>query len=243
MQKEPIFYNDEIIKKIEGYEAEGCGIAVDDIFRYVQALIQTKRFQEADSLINSLLLEGNPNYTSQVARLLLYSFRINEAVQLIGSKKELNAYDYEILGKCFLKLGFVASAKRIFNKALEAELNFKVKDVVKRKLLEIYNYEHCGAFLEISYPAFVQSGQNLQVGHVVNLREDPEVIAGDASYDKSLNLKNFLVWKIEDDDIYLIPLTSRIRGTGYVIYKKDYPNIGKDRCVRDYICKSKKIIL
>ena len=229
-------------------------------YRTIKSFIDDNCFEDANVLLDDLIQKDDHRTYAPLAMLLVFAGRSEDALDIIRKKRlyygDVTPYDLLVVAKAKLRLGYINDAKNRLKYASKIATFQNQKDMlphIEKLLTMIDNYYNKKAFIEIEYSAFTKRGYKLEPGHVVRLNNSPEILAGEGNSDPFFNTRNFFIWKIEDNTIWLIPLCifnrecyiSEVdqngfpkKKKGYIIYKEDYPNVGRDRSVKDSFCKT-----
>ncbi len=226
----------DFIKVIENKLQYHDEVSFDDLCLYVQALIDDKQLDKANTIIDTLKENTDENKYGRIAQLLVFAYRSHDALSLLFSKKHFTAFDQFVIGKAFLRIGKVKKAKISLGKGFEKCRVEKTASDILNQIKLISNNEKHGSFIETEYAYFVKRGNTLEPGHVVFLKNDPEILSGEHNIDPLIRNRNFIIWKVEENMLYLIPISAKPCRFGYVMKKEDYPNVGKDRWIKDYAC-------
>ena len=101
----------------------------------------------------------------------------------------------------------------------------------------IYNNYKYNSFIKTEYKSFIENGNKLQKGHIVYLKNSPSRIHYG---DYKCAIRPYLIWNIQDETIYLFPLTTQCNKKTFIISKKKYPNNTQDMAVVNNTCKTTK---
>lgn len=209
----------------------------NEVYIYIMDLITNKMYDSANKVLDLLTDKELGSRRSQVANLLYYCYRCDEAIDQLLNKNFLTNQDYILTTKCYLRLGKVSLAKRVLERI---EKNDKLTDEIINKInyyKKIISYhEQENEFIEMEYSNFIRNGHTLIPGHVVYLKNTPLVLSGNGTKDEYLNFKTFAIYKIDKTGIYMIPLINSKKEFQYNIKKEDYPIVNKDRYIRSTVC-------
>ncbi len=228
---------DLVVEQLEKRLKSSKSIDFGSVYEFILSLIKDKRFDQANNLIDLLIEKDIGNRRSQVANLLYYCYRSDEAIAQLLEKKYLTSYDYTMIAKCYLRQGQVDSAFKLLENLKKNDNN--TEDIKKRidyyeRVIDFHDYE--GEVIETEYQWFKCNGNTLEPGHVVYLRNTPYVLSGNGNEDEHLNFKTFVIYKMDKTGIYMIPLRPGIKNFQYNIKKEDYPIVNKDRYIKTTVC-------
>ncbi len=228
---------DLVAEQLEKRLKSKKSIDFSSVYEFILSLIKDKRFDQANSLLDLLVEKDIGNRKSQVANLLYYCYRSEEAIDKLLEKKFLTTYDYTMIAKCYLRMGQVDNALKILEKLEKLDNN--TEDMKNRidyyeRVIDFHDYE--GEVIETEYPWFLRNGNVLEPGHVVYLKNTPYVLSGNGNEDDHLNFKTFAIYKIDKTGLYMIPLRPGIKNFPHNIKKEDYPIVNKDRYIKETVC-------
>ena len=101
--------------------------------------------------------------------------------------------------------------------------------LVKEYINRIEKHSETNCFLSLDFNIFLEKGYTLSAGDVVYVYDNKGLLEKD---DKKRVKRPILIWKIEKDKIYGIPLTTRIKAEKTKILKSKYINLKKDSALR-----------
>ena len=228
---------DLVAEQLEKRLKSKKSIDFGSVYEFIQSLINDKKYDMANSLLDLLIDKNIENRRSQIANLLYYCYRSDEAIEQLLEKKFLTTYDYTMIAKCYLRQGQVDNALKILEQLDKLDNN--TEDMKKRidyyeRVIDFHDYE--GEVIETEYPWFLRNGNVLEPGHVVYLKDTPYVLSGNGNEDDHLNFKTFAIYKIDKTGLYMIPLRPGTKNFPYNIKKEDYPIVNKDRYIKYTVC-------
>ena len=232
-----LYYNkdyDTFLELFENYIKEGYGLDENMIYCYINILLIKKRYDHAYKIIKMLEKNMNKyNTHEEISRLYLRCFKPKEAERVLLSK-EKPIHDYNLLIDIKLLEGKTEEAQEILEICLTN--NPREKDIERIKKYEkiIKNHIKKGAFIEIEYNCFKENGNKLEEGHIVFLKNNPESNI-EIKQDIKLNNIPYMIWKIENNKIYMFPVSSKEKRNQYKLFKQKYPNSIGDRIVKDNV--------
>lgn len=217
---------DNYIKKLNHFN-------YDIVFNYVELFIQDRKYDEACKVLK--ILESKIykyDIVKKICILYFYAYNSKEAERIYFNKfYPIN--DTCLLVEIYLHEGKINKANKVVTYALKNGINnYKKLLILKNKIDNYYKYN---SFIETDYSSFKENGCKLQKGHIVYLKNSPNrVIYGDYKSDK----RPYLIWKIEKENVYMFPLTTKCKEKSYVIYKKKYPNNDEDVTLISNMCQT-----
>ena len=219
------------------YFKTGYGIDFELIVYYIKLLNRNRHYADSYRMLKLLEkgLYSYPEIASDLFEEYYHSFNHDDAERMLntGLVREANIAN---VVETFMCLGKVEKAKELLDRYMQTSYTERLGKL----RTEIENHERYGAFLRIDYKPFVKNGGRLEPGHVVYLNNEPD---SDCYFEEEAKLgrRPYLIWKIDEDDIHLFPLTSRVSVIGkYVLKKAKYLNADCDRTVIDKSCTTKE---
>lgn len=223
------------IKTFEEYLEEGYGVNEMQINNYIHALVAVKKYDKAYRIVRILekYMEKNNSY-EEIARLYMRCLKPKEAERVVNLKKT-PIQDYNLLMEIKQLEGQYEEAYKILNSFPADSLIETEKERFERNKNKIINHIEKGAFIETEYTCFKENGNKLEPGHIVFLKNSPE---SHIKTEENIRLNNrpYMIWKFEEDKIYMFPVSSKVKEKSYRLYKQKYPNSIGDRTVRDQLC-------
>jgi len=132
----------------------------------------------------------------------------------------------------FLRRNYLA-AKTLFFHYLRNSDDLKFINKAKKYLVYIDNYFKYGAFCECNYDDFKANGDKLLPGHVIYVKNIINRETSKNDFDEKIGRRQYMVYKIVSNKIYVFPVTTKTHGGGYVIFGQNYPNVGIDRKIKN----------
>jgi len=226
----------EFIQKFLEYVQEGNAIDNYLINKYVIVLTNLHKFDEAYNIINFLSKDVKEYHTEDItARLLFYCYKSFEAESMLLSKENLNIYDYILLCQIYLREGKIQEAKDLIEKLITNQTDYKIIEKLRKLFKQIFNYEKSGAFIEIEYSEFIKRENELQPGHIITLKDLDKLYLFSNSSIRTNMGHFYLVLDIQDDILYLSPVTTKLERKGHILFQKDYPNSIGNRYVKSIL--------
>ena len=133
----------------------------------------------------------------------------------LGSPCGSNGVNNKILLlRIYLLEGRVEDVKKVMDELLkDNSYQFDQKIISKYKIMIDNNLKY-GSFIETEYSCFIENGNKLEGGYIVFLKSTP--LVEDKDYgDLKANYRPYMIWKIEDNDVYLFPLDLNYNDSDY----------------------------
>lgn len=217
-------------KLLDEYISYGYGVDYDIIHYLVEVLINTNKVNQAYKILKSV---ENSNIPDEIYKdlcyLYCYCYKPIEAEE-IYFKHNIN--DNLLLIKIYLQQGKINEAYRIINENTNLSENNKYKKY--KKLIE--NHYKYSSYIETEYNSFIKNGNSLEPGHIVflnNLSSNINI----SEDDKKLS-RPYIIWKIEDNQVYIFPVSTKCDKKSYILYKQKYLNSSSDRVVKNNLCQT-----
>ena len=227
---------DSYFRLFNEYLDHGYGVDFMMLYQYINALIFTRNYDQAYNLIKEYeKVASKYDIYDIIAQLYLFCFKPEDALRVF-SLKTTPIYDYTLPVKIYLMLGKVDEAKELVDNYFENLPNTNNIDKMKYYKRRIDNYYKKGAFIETEYSSFLKNGNALETGHIVFLKNSP-TSKGKIEEDVKKGKRPYMIWKIENDKIYLFPVSSSC-DKGFRLYSQKYPNSIGDRIVKGTICET-----
>ena len=233
------FNNGEYQKYItifEEYLNKNYGLDANMLIQYVTVLIHLKKYEEAANILINLIPDAKKyHFEYKVASQLFFCSKLEVAEDLMSSIENPNYLDCYLLGKIYLREGKIENAKQEFTKVIKKGKSIgKCYDMTVQSLKEIENHEKYGAFIKINYYSFLKQGNKLEPGHIVYLKQRIDKVNGNMqNEDVKAADRPYLIYKIENDILYLFAVTTNGNHQLTKLSKTDYPNFECDRYVKD----------
>ena len=218
------------LEKFEKYLENGYGIEDTLIGCYIHALITTKKYDKAYKILKSL--EKNVkefDSYEDLARLYVKCFKPKDAERMINSK-ETPIKDYLNLIKMNLLEGNVKEAEKILDARLKVETNPRYLKRLRSYERLIVNNQEKGAYIETEYECFKENGNKLEPGHIVYLKDSPQ--SKIKWHDVKVIERPYMIWKIEENKIYIFPVSTKEQKNSYKLFSQKYPNSTSDRVIK-----------
>ncbi len=225
---------ESFLRLFEEYRKTGYGIDFTLAYYYVYSLITIREFDRAYSIIQEMEkgIDKYPDIIPRLFNLYYFCFRSLDAerMYLKGNKRNFNSYN--VINNLLL-LGKIEEAE----KQLETAADYLSPYQYVKLKNQIFNHNRHNAFVETSYDAFINNGNELEQGYIVFLKHSPNTLT-DAKNDEKAALRPYLIWKCEGDNLFVFPLSTNREKGRYVLFSQYYPNCGLDRIVKDSLCQT-----
>ena len=238
------YYNNDYEEALElldeYFELENVAITDKILDIYIECLINLGKIDNAKKYI-SLMIEIFPKYYNSYHLGIRYcQCKDIDKLREIINLDDLHGEDLYYLGKMCYYNQYYDEAIMLFNKFLLESKNKNLNNETREYLSKIRLFSNQkNVFREESFLSFKLNNKNLEPGYVVHVdkvryREDID--------DPKCDKRPYMIWKIDGDKIYCFPIASTInKEYEYILYSKNYPNIGFDRIVKDnLVCISCK---
>ena len=214
------------------YISLGYGVNIYLVIMYLNSLIGLKYYDKAYDIIKKYEEKGHL-YDKELKRLYLRCYKPEDVIRISIDKEDVLSYFYTIAA--YMLMGNIEEAKKLIDEAIKLDEGYKVEDFSKK----IYNFEYRNASLETEYNCFINNGNKLEEGHIIYLKRPPKFNYNIINDEKAFN-RPYMIWKIEDNKLYLFPLTSKCKDNFYKLYMQKYPNSKYDRGVKPNACITTK---
>ena len=228
----------EYINLFLEYLNSGYSVTFDMIIHYLFVLVKLRKFDEVHNIIMNLKAFQKYDKKHYLARILYYCYKLDDSLELLKLYKNHLPKDDYLLAKIHMLKGNIDISKTIFEKILnDPSLDDITQKTIKKHLQKIYNNKNFNAFVEIEYQSFLEKGNLLCSGHVIYIKDKPLSINGHKeNSDLKSNSRPYLVWKIENNLVYMFPVTKVCGKTPYHLFYQNYPNSEFDRNIKDNLC-------
>lgn len=211
------------------------GLDLEMISQYLFVLIKLRKYDEAINILSNVsdnMIANNMGVTA--ANLFNYVGKPSEAEKILLNKKKLNNAERIILAKSYLAQGKIGATKDTLSKINYNNISNSDQKVIKKINNQIYNNEKYGSCIEISYESFVKKGLELEPGHIIFLKSPATLYEFDNDSYKENNIP-YMIWKIENNILYVFPVTTKIQPNSiyYNFRDYDYRNSVGDRRLKD----------
>lgn len=220
------------------YLSEETGIYGGLYDFYIHSLIRLGLLEEARKNIRSMENLFPHHYTPLDLAYRYINADMHEELEDLLQKEKFTAKECYLLGKnCFYQRNYLL-AKKLFKIALNsAEV---LSNNPKTYLSKIEKCENnSDVFKPIKYNYFKYTGETLKPGHIIRVNKIREKYKHNKNNTDNLKLtRPYLVWKIEDDRIYVFPLSSKLKHDfrdGHILLQENYPTSDYDRKLQDKI--------
>ena len=221
------------------YLEKGYGVDIPLLNTYIITLTKMRKYDEASRILkkaeNEFIKAG---LTNTVLNAYIRCFKLEEAERVI-SENGIDNLDQLLLIDLYLLEGKIEEAK-LETKIIRKNniLDEKQKERLNKYEKTIYNYEYKNALIETEYSHFLKNGNELEVGHIVFLKEKPEIDYRASQDARAIN-RSYMIWKIDGEKLYLFPV-SGVCKEGYKLYHQKYPNSIGDRVIKNNSCTTYK---
>ena len=220
---------DKFLEAFDKYVKEGNYIEDTLIACYIKALVTTGKIDKAYKLLKNLeeFAEKTDSYEF-LSEQYVRCFKIEDAERMLKCKKT-PIKDYLNLIKIQLLEGNIKEAQAIIDYRLKTE----TKETTLRELRSydqiIKNHLEKGAFVETEYSYFKKKNV-LEPGHIIFLKNAPK--SDYRNEDEKAVKRPYMIWKIEDNTIFIFPVSTQEREKSYKLYMQKYPNTQYDRTIK-----------
>lgn len=199
------------------------------LMHYYVELLKIGKFEEANNVVKKIKLLY-PNYLDNflLTCLMIRCNNVTEAKKLISISK-FNGNQLIKIAGLFVMLERYNVANSILDTLKNKNYEFKEKEEQLDRLLKIKKNKNC--FIKMRYEYF-KLNHSLRPGDIIYTRFVDDKYA--SKYDGYKD-RPFMIWKIENDNIYAFPVSARIpdKSRKYIIHHQDYLNIPTDRTIKD----------
>ena len=225
----------EYIKLFLDYLNSGYSVSFEMIIYYLSVLVKLRKFDEVYNIVMNLKEHLKYDTKHELAKILYHCYKLDDALELLKSYNNHSFNDEYLLAKIYLLKGDLITSKLLFERMINNPcLSEKCKNSVKKHLQKIYNNHKFNAFVEIEYQSFLDKGNILTPGHVIYIKNSPLLINGHKEIeDSKSDSRPYLIWKIENNMIYMFPLSKNCGKFHYYLYAQNYPNSECDRAVKN----------
>lgn len=211
------------------------------IFRYAESLVQLHRFEEGYKIFKKL---ENHCITNEDKIYLAYNYyycgKCEDALRILNGVQVLEPMKFYLLAKIYLFKGEIYEAKQyikyIFHYYPDSEYARKCYYLMKK----IKNNAFKGSFIETGYEYFIESGQELEPGNLVYIKDPKKLNVKYLEKDNKDYKRPYLIWKIDGNDIYMSPVTHVHNKYRYAMFLQDYPNSKYERYIINTYCTTTK---
>ena len=219
----------EFLEAFDRYAKEGNPIEDTLIGCYVYALVATGKVDKAYNLLKNLekFAEKTDSYEF-LSEQYVKCYKAADAERMIELKKT-PIKDYLNIIRIKLLEGNIKDAQAIIDSRLKVETEESTLRMLRSYEQLIKNHLEKGAYIETDYNYFKKKN-TLEPGHIVFLKNMPE--SDYRNEDEKALKRPYMIWKIEDDIIYIFPVSTQEREKSYKLYMQKYPNSKCDRTVK-----------
>lgn len=235
------YYNNDLNnyqKLIDEYLSYGYGIDYEMIYFLIRLLINNRNFDKAYTIIKTLEKNiDNYNIANELCCLYCWCYKPEDAERIYISK---NLDDNLLLIKIYLIQGKIEQAYNTIIKSLNEKISFEQQNKYMKYKFMIDDHLRKGIAIETEYESFIKNGDTLEPGHIVFLK-DKTVTSLEILKDSKKNNRPYLIWKIEENDLYMFPVTTKCRdkdnhNKGFTLYSQKYGNNFQDRRLINSLC-------
>ena len=193
---------------------------------YQEALQKAgKKEEEINILLKLKDTTRSMFYNIRLINLYLDLGKEEQAINVINEDDDLKYY---LLGKiCFLRGEYTRSLKMfktyINNKITDINYFCSAKDYINK----INNSNN--SFSEIYYDKFIEQGNRLEPGYIIySDKVGNKYNLSETNLDPHKKTRPYLVWKVNNEYAFVLPLSTSISNDSYIIERKNYPNLRND---------------
>lgn len=205
----------------------------DEIFHiYIKCQIRLGMYNEALQNLDKMI-KLYPSFFTNFDLAKKYAL-CNDIKNLdnILKNNTFSADEYCILAiTCFYNNQY-DKAKSLFDMALNK--NPKLTEKINYYLKKIEIYKDKNVFRESYYSYLKSIGKNIELGNIIS------PIKIDDNYNYLKDKCAYLVWKIEDNYIYAVPITNIAYKDIYTLYKEDYTKYDNNRYIKEDLIRTKE---
>lgn len=222
---------EKVVTLFSGYLRQNPKDDYEMLSLYQEALMKLGK-KEEELNVSLKLSSGSNNdfYKIRLINLYLDLDKKEEAFNVIDDSNDLKYY---LLGKiCFLRGEYNRSLKMfrnfLNNKIFDINYFYKAKEYISL----VNKHLNDNTFLEIYYDKFKEQDNKLEPGYIIysdkvgnryNLSEN--------NLDPHKKTRPYLVWKINPEHIFVLPLSTSMSKNSYVLKKDNYPNLKSDSTI------------
>ena len=217
------------------YLEQGYGVDIPIINTYVIALTKLRKYEEATRALKNVEKELiKDRLITPVVNSYIRCFKTEEAERVINTYG-VEDLDPLVLVELYLLEGRLDDA-RLETKIIRKNYNLDKfqKDRLNKYEIMLYNHEYKNGSIETEYDSFVKNGNELKPGHIIFLKKKPETDPRISEDIRAIN-RSYMIWKVEEEKLYLYPVTSVCK-KGYKLLHQKYPNSMGDRVVKNNPC-------
>lgn len=220
-----------VIMLFDEYKKDSSNNSYELLSIYQNALQKTDMKKEE---INVLLKLKNSTinnfYNIRLINLYLDLGENEKAINVINEDDKLKYY---LLGKIYFLRGEYKESLKMFKeylsiKPIDIKFFYSAKNYVDR----INNNKNNNSFLEIYYDKFKEQGNRLEPGYIIysdKIGNRYNIL--ETNLDSHKKTRPYLVWKVNNEHIFVLPLSTSISNNSYVLEKKNYPNLRNNSTV------------
>ncbi len=225
----------EYLRLIDECLDKGYWFEYDTIFSYAKVLRKMRKFDQAYKILKSLEKQVNDyKIAEDLCREYIHCYKPMDAYRLYQLKKKEFKNHYLII-KIYMLQGKIEEAKYLIEYLKDNGLIDENDEIIRNYQLYINNYFKHHSFIETEYSSFINNGDKLKEGYVVYLKDSPVCLLSNYN-DNMANRRPYLIWKIEDNKVYMFPMNTKCGRKDYILSKDKYHNSFQDRTIKDSIC-------
>lgn len=231
-------YN-KFLELFNEYLEKGYGVDIPLINTYIVCLTKIRKYDEGCRILKNVEKDFiNNGLINTVLNDYIRCFKLEEAERIIN-ENGIDNIDQLSLIELYLLEGKIEEAK-LETKIIRKNniLDEKQKERLNKYEKTIYNYEYKNGLIETEYSHFLKNGNELEVGHIIFLKQKPEMDYRASQDDRAIN-RSYMIWKIEGEKLYLFPV-SGVCKKGYRLIHQKYPNSMGDRVIKNNSCTTYK---
>lgn len=207
------------------------------LYDYIFCLIKLNYISEAEANIE-LLQKLYPNFYKPIVLIIQYiKCGCEDKAEKIIRTTEISVDKYFKIARTYLLYGNINKAKEYLTYCYSHTVDENLKKSAINQLQKINRCIKKSSFIEQSYDYFKRNGNILAPGMVIHAKT---IEHNQNKDDKKANKRPYLVFKVIEDQIYALPLSTKVdkqSEKGYFLYMQKYPNFDGDRKVKDSIVR------
>ena len=191
---------------------------------YQEALMKLDKKEEELSILLKLSSAFKNSYYSK--RL------VNLYLDLGNAKKAINVFDnsdklkYYTLGKIYYLRGEYEESLNMFKTFLDTTTDINYVCNAKGYINRINKHLKDNTFLKMYYEKFKAKGNRLEPGYIIySDKVGNKYNLHETNLDPHKQTRPYLVWKVNPEHVFVLPITTSISDDSYVLKKEDYINL------------------
>ena len=233
-------YKEVLILLDQYLEFESIGIDEKLLSIYIDCNIGIGNLEEALKIINLIKKMFPQTYNKYfLAKRYMDCWDFDNAVKIIDNNIFTDKEYYNMARRLFL-YGEYYLARKYFNCCISITDKDYLIEKSNKYIDKIKKYFNDNKFVEQNYRAYKRKGNIIQPGDVIfTLNVEEKYRKLDPYWDR----RTYLVWKVAEDSLYCLPLTTKTKNSdglryGYTLFKQDYLNFETD-----YMTKERVVII